>query len=159
MEVASTARFFLPLHLHLLLLPQLKDVFFSCNCPLFLCPASLIFTSLLSTRVFLSEYKHAIIFSIFKKSPLTPTPLFSYCSISLLSLIVKVTVFTSSPPIVPQTHSSPRLAIAKFGGQCRLLLTSACQQYLSPLITVFLETPSSPGSCSLWLFNSHPCWF
>lgn len=59
---------------------------FSFICPLTLSPASLIFTSLFSTGVFPSEYKHVIISSIKKKSPLTPTFLFSYCSISLLAL-------------------------------------------------------------------------
>lgn len=80
-EVASAARFFLPLHLHLLMLPQLKDAFFppAIVLPLSLCPASLIFTSLLSTRVFPSEYKHAIISSIFKKISLD-----SHTSLQLL---------------------------------------------------------------------------
>lgn len=68
-EVGSTARFFSPLHLYLMLLPQLKD-FSPCNCPLALAPASLIFTSLLSTRLFPTEYKDAIISSILKKKNL-----------------------------------------------------------------------------------------
>lgn len=62
-----------------------------CSCALTFSPASLIFTSLFSTRVFPSEYKHAITSSVLKKkSPLTPpTSLFSYCSISLLALAAK----------------------------------------------------------------------
>jgi len=43
----------------------------------------------------------------------------------------------------------PRLPIAKFNGQCRVLMLT-CQQHLSQLTTVFLATPFPLGSHSLF---------
>lgn len=148
---------------------------FVCNCPLALSPASLIFTSLLSTRVFPSEYKHAIIFLIFKKKKL-PWPLHPFsATIQFLCLLwqwnLSITCsfhfLTSHSPMSPfqaSFHSYhlietalAKVTSSKFSGQWKVLQL-IWQQHWSQSIPLFLKTLSSLGSHLFFFFNSFLCW-
>lgn len=137
---------------------------FVCNCPLALSPASLIFTSLLSTRVFPSEYKHAIIFLIFKKKKKLPWPLHPFsATIQFLCLLwqwnLSITCsfhfLTSHSPMSPfqaSFHSYhlietalAKVTSSKFSGQWKVLQL-IWQQHWSQSIPLFLKTLSSLGS-------------